>query len=211
LGMGRITGVWARAGALGLALAVSSPAPGAVAPRRGPTESRLAGKLLVAAPGMNDPRFAHTVIYVVQHDANGAMGLIVNQSFKEVPVASVLDQLGLEHEAVTGSLRIHYGGPVGPGNVFILHTTDYRGRGTKVTGEGVALTASPDVLRAIGSGKGPRRALLIVGYSGWGPGQLERELQVGGWVVVSSDAALVFDDDYATKWERALARREFEL
>ena len=100
---------------------------------------------------------------------------------------------------------------MGPGNAFILHTADYRGHGTKVIGKGVALTASSDVFRAIGAGKGPRRALLIVGYSGWAPGQLEREIQVGGWVVASSDAALVFDDDYATKWERALARREFEL
>ena len=206
-----MAGFWGRAGALCLALAVSSPAPGAVAPRRSSREGGFAGKLLVAAPGMNDPRFAHAVIYMVQHDADGAMGLIVNQPFEEVSVASVLDQLGQEHEGVTGSLRMHYGGPVGPGHVFILHTADYRRQGTKVIGEGIALTASPDVLHAIGSGKGPRHALLILGYSGWGPGQLEREIQAGGWFVVPSDPALVFDGDYATKWEKAMARREFEL
>ncbi|HTP51368.1 MAG TPA: YqgE/AlgH family protein [Anaeromyxobacteraceae bacterium] len=160
---------------------------------------------------MVDPRFSRTVIYMVQHDANGAMGLIVNRPFKEASIASLLEQLGMEHKGVSGALRMHYGGPVGAGTVFVLHTADYRGARTKVVRDGIALTGSPDVLRAIGSGVGPRRALLLLSYSGWAPGQLEQEIHAGAWVVVPPDLALIFDDDYETKWERALARRDVDL
>jgi len=204
-------GAWTRAGALGLVLAVLGPAPGAGTAPRGSTEGALAGKLLVAAPGMTDPRFSRAVIYIVLHNASGAVGLIVNRPFKEVSIASLLDRMGLEHEKVRGSLRIHYGGPVGPGSVFVLHTADYRVHGTKVIGNGIALTTTPDVLRAIGSRAGPRRALLVLSYSGWAPGQLELEIHAGAWVVAPSDPALIFDDNCETKWERAMARRELDL
>ena len=196
---------------MGLALAVAASAPAAAPPPKNLKESGLAGKLLVASPRMNDPRFSRTVIYVVRHDANGAMGLVVNRPFKEVSIASVLEALGLEHDKITGSLRVHYGGPVGPGSVLVLHSADYAGKGTKLIGFGVALTVTPDVLRALGSGAGPRRALLALSYSGWAPGQLEQEIHAGAWVVVPGDPALVFDGDYETTWDRALARREVEL
>ncbi len=187
------------ASGLGLAMAEERRAAG------GP-----AGYLLVAAPAMGDPRFHRTVIYVVKHDAGGALGLIVNRPFKEVPIALLLDRLGLKHERVRGSMRVHYGGPVEPGRIFVLHTADYRGEGTDVIADGIAVTASPGILRDVGVGAGPRRALLFLSYSGWGPGQLERELRAGAWFAVPADAALVFDDGYETKWERAMARRTVE-
>ena len=198
------------AGALALALAVAGPALGKPAVERRKAGS-LAGQLLVARPQMNDPRFSHAVIYMLRHDASGALGLIVNRPFKEVPIALLLDRLGLEGEGVGGSLRMHYGGPVEPGRVFVLHTADYRGEGTRVIADGIALTAPPGILRAIGAGVGPRRALLVLSYSGWAPGQLEREIQAGAWISVPADAALIFDDRDDTKWERAMARREIEL
>jgi putative transcriptional regulator len=160
---------------------------------------------------MADPRFSRTVIYMVRHDASGALGLVVNRPFKEVPIASLLRRLGLEHEGVGGSMRMHYGGPVGPGSVFVLHTADFRGEGTQVIADGIALTGHPGILRAIGSGSGPRRALLVLSCSGWAPGQLEREIQAGAWVAVPADPAVVFDEGYDTKWERAMALREFDL
>ena len=198
------------AGALALALAVSGSALEKPAAEGRKTRG-LTGQILVARPEMNDPRFSRTVIYMLRHDASGALGLIVNVPFKEIPIALLMDRLGLDHEGVTGSIRMHYGGPVEPGRVFILHTADYRAEGTQVIADGIALTGAPEILRAIGAGAGPRRALLVLSYSGWGPGQLEREIQAGGWVAVPADAALVFDDDYDRKWERAMARREIDL
>ena len=197
------------AAALALALLVSGRALGdpALPGRKG----SLAGRLLVASPEMNDPRFARAVVFMVRHDADGALGLVVNRPFKETGIAELLERLGLAHEGIHGSIRMHYGGPVEPGRVFVLHTADWRGEGTQVIANGIALSPPPGVLRAIGTDAGPRRALLVLSYSGWGPGQLEREIQAGGWVSVPADAALVFDDDAATMWERAVARRETDL
>ena len=194
---------------MALALTVSGLAFGK--PAGGRNAGSLAGQFLVAAPSMGDPRFSHAVIYMVRHDASGAVGLIVNRPFEDVPISLLLDRLGLAHEGVAGSLRIHYGGPVDPGRVFVLHSAEYRGEGTEVISKGIALTSDPGILRAIGAGAGPRRALLILSYSGWGPGQLEREIGAGAWIAVPASAALAFDDHYDTKWQRAMALRSIDL
>lgn len=190
-----------------LAGALAASLPASAAGREG----SLAGQLLVATPGMKDPRFSRTVIYLVQHDAHGAMGLIVNRPFKEVPVALALRRIGASPEGAEGSVLLHYGGPVEPGSVFVLHTTDYAGSGTQVVADGVGLSRDAAVLRAIGTGKGPRRSLFLLSYSGWAPGQLERELRAGGWITVRADPGIVFDGDHETKWDRAMARRGIEL
>jgi len=176
-----------------------------------PDAASLAGQLLVATPEMNDPRFTHTVIYMIHHDPDGAMGLVVNRPFKEVPIALLMDRLGMGGHGVGGVIRLHYGGPVEPGRAFILHTTDYATEGTQVIRGGIAVTGHPEILRAIGAGKGPRRALLALGYAGWAPGQLESEIRAGVWVTVPADPALVFGDNYNEKWERAMARRKIDL
>ncbi len=196
MALGRIARVGCAAGAIALAFSVSSLAHASPAEQR--KAEGLTGKFLVASPHMTDPRFSRTVVYVVHHDAAGALGLIVNRPVEEVPVASVLDRLGLEHEGAGGSMRMHYGGPVEPGRVFILHTADYRNDRTHVIADGIALTPPAGVLRAIGERAGPSHALLILGYSGWGPGQLEAEIRAGGWLARPADAALVFDEDYDT-------------
>ena len=193
--------------AAALALALQAPGPTLAQPSERRAGAGLAGQLLVAAPTMKDPRFARTVLYMVKHDAGGALGLIVNRPFKEVPIADLMARLGLEHEGVRGSMRMHYGGPVEPGRILVLHTADYRAEGTEVVAGGFAVTAAPGILRAVGTGAGPRRALLFLSYSGWGPGQLDRELRSGDWIALPAETALVFDDEYETKWERAMERR----
>lgn len=197
-------------GALALALSAAGPASGQ--PAAGGRAARsLAGQLLVAKPDMNDPRFSGTVVYLARHDASGALGFVVNRPLEEIPVALLLGRLGLDREGASGSILAHYGGPVEPGRIFVLHTADHRGAGTQVIADGIALSGSPGVLRAIGAGKGPRRALLFLSYSGWAPGQLEREIEAGGWAVVRADQELVFDGEHGTKWERAMARRGIDL
>jgi putative transcriptional regulator len=201
----RIRGAWCAAGAL--ALALSAPWPALGKPAEGPEAASLTGQLLVATPGLTDPRFSRTVVYLVHHDASGALGFIVNRPFKEIPIADLLDRLGLKHEGVRGSMRMHYGGPVEPGRVFVLHTADYRTELTQPIADGIALTAPSAILAAIGAGTGPHKALLFLSYSGWGAGQLEREIRAGAWIVEPADAALVFVEDYDTMWRRAMDRR----
>jgi putative transcriptional regulator len=181
------------------------------APPAGPRVSGLAGQLLVATDELSDPRFARSVIYMIQHDKNGAMGLVINRPMGSMSLAGLLDELGQDSKGVSGDIRLHYGGPVDAGRGFTLHTSDYSAKGTQVVEDGIAVTGEPEILRAIGIGKGPRHALLALGYAGWSPGQLEAEIKAGAWISVPADEALLFDDDYATKWERATSRRLYNL
>ena len=176
-----------------------------------PTAGNLAGQLLVATNELRDPRFVRTVVFMVRHDAGGAMGLVVNRPVGEVPLADLLNRLGIEGRGVGGEIRLHYGGPVEPNRGFVLHTADYAVAGTQVIQNGIALTLQPEILHAIGAGTGPRRSLFTLGYAGWAPGQLEAEIAAGAWITVPADAGLVFDERSDKKWERAMARRTIEL
>ncbi len=194
-----------------VALASAAPrAPGGStgAPR---DVGSLTGKLLVAAPEMNDRFFTRAVVYMLHHDAGGAMGLIVNRPYKEIPIAQLMEHLGLDAKGVSGSIRMHFGGPVEPGQALLLHTTDYKIEGTQVIADGFALTGRPEILRAIGAGAGPRRFFLALGYAGWAPGQLEREIALGSWLTVPADPDLVFGQDDDKKWDKALARHKIDL
>jgi putative transcriptional regulator len=171
----------------------------------------LTGQFLVATDELRDPRFIRTVVYMVQHDAGGAIGLIVNRLIGEASLSILLDRLGMEGKGVNGDIRVHYGGPVEPARGFILHTTDYATEGTHVVKDGIAITVQPEILQAIGAGTGPRRSLFALGYAGWAPGQLEAEIKAGAWEIVPADEALVFDENYEKKWERAMARRTINL
>ena len=168
----------------------------------------LTGKVLVAGEGMPDPRFQETVIYLVDHDANGAFGLVVNKPSAIGPIAALLDELGIEADEygfdVQGSVTLHYGGPVDPDRGFVLHSADYEVDGTQQVSSGIALTVSSEVLVDIALGQGPRRSLIIFGYSGWGPSQLEGELARGDWTVTDADPDLVLGTDHESKWRRSL-------
>lgn len=169
-------------------------------------EGYLTGQLLVAMPTMQDMRFARSVIYVCAHNAEGAMGLVVNRLAGTVTFPDLLRQLGVEPPDVSKEIRVHFGGPVETGRGFVLHSGDYHHSTTLRVADEVALTATVDILQDIAHGRGPRRSLLALGYAGWGAGQLDHEIQANGWLHVAPDEALVFDDDLDTKWDRAIAK-----
>ena len=175
-------------------------------PRPLPTETSLVGQLLIAMPGMSDPRFARTVIYMCAHSAEGAMGLVVNRALEQISLAELLQQLEIDATAVDDKIAVNFGGPVETGRGFVLHSPDYMREGTLVVTAGVSLTATIDILKAIASGNGPRRHLLALGYAGWGPGQLDSEILANGWLHVDADEELVFGAALDQKWDRAMAK-----
>jgi putative transcriptional regulator len=169
-------------------------------------DTYLAGQLLVAMPGMRDPRFAKTVIYMCAHSADGAMGLVLNRTLDVLTFSDLLQQLGIKTPLACPTIDIHFGGPVETGRGFVLHSPEYKHEGTLEVDKGVSLTATIDILRAIATGDGPRRHLLALGYAGWGPGQLDGEIRANGWLSVAADETLVFDTTVETKWEQAMAK-----
>lgn len=172
----------------------------------------LAGELLVAAPGMTDPRFAHTVIYLVHHDTRGALGLIVNRVLGSGPLHKLLEGFGVKSEGSDKTIQLYYGGPVEMEQGFVLHTDDYRSPGTRVLGNGLALTSEVGVLQAIAQGVGPRHSLFALGYAGWGPGQLEQEIGHEDWLGLSAREDLIFGEiDSETTWKQAIAEAGVEL
>ena len=164
----------------------------------------LEGQFLVATRKIGDPGFARTVIYMISHDAEGAMGLIINRAYGRGPLAKFLEGFGIEPGDVGGDIVLRYGGPVEPGRGFILHGGDFEGSGATPVGNGLVLNTDRDILEAFARGEGPRRALFILGYSGWGPSQLEGEMARDDWVSAPVDADLVFDQDLESLWERVL-------
>jgi putative transcriptional regulator len=166
----------------------------------------LTGKLLIAMPGMGDPRFERSVILMCAHSPEAAMGLIVNKPIPELGFADLLRQLAIGGRAPPESeIRVHFGGPVEHGRGFVLHSDDYASNASTLqVGGGFGMTATLDILEHIARGAGPKRAFLALGYSGWGPGQLEDEIVRNGWLTAEATPELVFAADNAGKWGRAL-------
>ena len=195
-----------------LAVSVSAATGDADHPRGGGDMSRyLGGQLLVATRRMGDPRFAETVINMVQHDAGGAMGLVVNRVIGSGPLAKFLKGVGIEAAGIEGKIRLHYGGPVEIGRGFALHSGDFHGDGTVRLPGDVSMSALLQVLKAAAAGEGPERVLFLFGYAGWAPGQLENEIKRQDWVTAPADIELIFDGDEETKWHRALSRAGLKL
>lgn len=166
----------------------------------------LTGQLLIAMPQMEDPRFARSVVYLFAHgDETGAMGIIINKAIETLTFDQLYAHLEIEPVAATPQL-VHFGGPVGTDLGFVLHSPDYHETGTVDIDGDFALTASFDILRAMSRGEGPRRRILALGYAGWGPSQLESEIQANGWLMVAADTDLVFEGDDESRWQRALAK-----
>lgn len=172
----------------------------------GKDEPYLTGQLLVAMPGMQDPRFTKSVIYMCAHNSDGAMGLVINRLIDSLSFPDLLAQLGIESVGIGDQIKIHFGGPVESSRGFVLHSPDYRRDATLVVDESVALTATVDILKAIAVGSGPRHSLLALGYAGWGPGQLDDEIKANGWLHVTADDKLVFGENMDAKWEGAMAK-----
>jgi putative transcriptional regulator len=174
--------------------------------------SSLAGQLLVAMPQMGDPRFARSVIYLCTHSGDaGAMGLVINKLLGPLTLAELFAQLDIESGASAKHRPVHFGGPVEPGRGFVLHSADYREEATLPVAGDIAVTATLDIMRAIGKGQGPRHSLFALGYAGWAPGQLDAEIQANGWLSVAADEDIVFSDDHDGKWQRALSKLGIEL
>jgi len=202
-----------RAAASGLAalVAVACLAPAAPAVEDEHQSTARPAEFLVAAPGMNDPRFYHAVILIVQHDRGGAFGLIVNRPVEDEPLAKLLQELGQKTDGASGKIAIYAGGPVESDIGFVLHSAEYKQPETMAIDEKLAVTSSPAVLRDIATQHGPKKYIFAFGYAGWGPGQLENELAHRVWFTAPGDAKLLFDDDPAKLWQDALDRRERAL
>ncbi|MEO1292455.1 MAG: YqgE/AlgH family protein [Pseudomonadota bacterium] len=167
----------------------------------------LTGRLIVAMPHVQDSRFERSVIFLFAHQADGAMGLIINRPTEEISFADLLSQLDLEFEEDNDGMVVRVGGPVETDRGFVLHSTDYhREEATIRVNDGTSVTATIDVLKAMASGDGPDNALFALGYSGWGPGQLEREIRDNTWLHCEADSELLFNADDDDKWELALAK-----
>lgn len=170
-------------------------------------EEGLAGRLIIAMPNIGDARFHKSVIYLFAHEDSGAMGLIVNRVTEDVSFPELLDQLELEVTDDLDETPVRFGGPVEMERGFVLHSPDYhREEATLKVDPDISMTATVDILHAIAAGEGPERSLFALGYAGWGPGQLEREIRQNGWLHCEADADLVFDAADETKWTRALAK-----
>jgi len=162
------------------------------------------GQLLIASPEIRDPRFRKSVIYMVRHNAEGAHGIIINKIFGKRPLAKLMKGFGLDVRGVTGSLNLHYGGPVNPRGAFILHTSDYEDARSRPVDGTILFTTNISILRAIADGNGPRRSLLALGYAGWGAGQLADEVERGDWSLSQATEELVFGSGGSDIWDRLI-------
>lgn len=181
-------------------------------PKAGGSQGYLDGQLLIAMPGMTDERFSRTVIYLCAHSAEGAMGIILNKPAPDLKLPDLLVQLDIisEREAIRmpqeiEEMQVLMGGPVETSRGFVLHSPDFFiEQSTLAIDSEICLTATIDILRAIATGKGPRNAMLALGYAGWGAGQLEGEIQQNGWLNCPADPGVVFDFAIDEKYERAM-------
>jgi putative transcriptional regulator len=170
--------------------------------------SFLGGRMLIAMPGIEDPRFERAVVLICAHDPQHAMGLAVNRPVDGLTVPGLLERLGVKPSIELPGDAVLLGGPVSPERGFVLHTDDYICvDSSQSVGDGVALTNTREVLEAMAShNRRPRRSILTLGYAGWGAGQLESEIREGVWLTCDADETLLFGDDHEHKWSMALAK-----
>lgn len=207
----------------GFWLGAAGPAPTGPAVVDSPAVDPPAGQLLIASAAIQDPRFSHAVILLFRHDAKGAFGLVINRPLETKSIASLLAAASPDTSPdksnkapdkdgpVEGSIEIYAGGPVEPQLGFVVHSPDYRRAQTMTIDHIVAMTATTDILRDIGHHRGPKQYFFVLGYAGWGPGQLEAEIKRHDWFTTPADGKLIFDTDRGELWQRALDRRTREL
>jgi putative transcriptional regulator len=179
----------------------------------------LDGQMLIAMPSMRDERFARTLIYMCAHSSEGAMGIVVNQPAADISFPDLLVKLDVipANERIqlprrAGTIKVLKGGPVETQRGFVLHTADFFiENSTLPIDEGICLTATLDILKAIARDEGPTNAVLALGYAGWAPGQLEKEIQHNGWLHCTADSDLVFGTDTGGKYEKAMGKLGIDL
>lgn len=176
-----------------------------------PDSGSLRTRLLVATRRLRSPLFAQTVILLVEHDREGAFGLVVNRPMERVPWPELLERLGLDAPQAEGHARLFYGGPVQPGRLFVLHSGETSGDDAETVTDAIALSTGGRVLNDLAAGRGPEHSRILLGYAGWGPGQLEREMRRGDWFTIANDPRLVFDPDPGGTWQDARDDRGIEL
>ena len=168
---------------------------------------KLTGKLLIASPDIQDPRFSKTVIYICSHTRNnGSIGFIINRLFGEINMTMLLEQLSIEASPQLIDTPVQFGGPMEIRRGFVLHSDEYIGTSTTKINNHIAVTSTSEILKDIAQGKGPKDSMLILGYSGWTQGQLEQEIKFGGWFTIEPDYNLLFNSPMDTKWEQSLTK-----
>src|SRR5262245_30027232 len=175
-----------------------------------PEARTLTGRVLIASTDITDPGFSRTVILLVRHGKDGALGITINRPVGERPLAGLLEPLGENNLEKAGNVRIFAGGPVQQQMGFVVHSVDYQHAETIGINAELAATANADVLRDMARGKGPKKALVAFGYAGWAAGQLEAELARKDWLIATADAALVFDESRDRVWQAAMERHSQE-
>lgn len=170
-------------------------------------EPSLQGKLLIAQPSLLESCFEKSVVFMCHHDATGAIGLIINHPVSGLDAEGFISQfnLDMQGDVLECSIPVHFGGPVDLKRGFVLHSADYQNHDTMLVDETFGLTANKDVVKDILAGKGPQKALLAIGYAGWGEGQLDEEIESGSWISVGATESLVFSGGDDDVWHRAMA------
>lgn len=197
--------------AAALGLAAVEPTPLSPAPENAAPANPPQGNLLIASAQIQDPRFYHAVVLILQHTKDGAFGIVINHPLASEKIATLLSAAGADDKTVEGTIPVLSGGPVQPELGFVVHSADYRTADTMPVDGKVAMTASKQSLEDIGHGKGPKKYFFAFGYAGWGAGQLEAEIARNDWFTATEDTALVFDDDGGTVWDKAPAKRGTDL
>ena len=185
----------------------------------GPKRGYLDGQMLIAMPAMGDERFSRSLIYVCAHSSEGAMGIVVNQPAANIKFPDLLVQLDvipatelIQLPRKAGTVKVLKGGPVETGRGFVLHSADFFiENSTLPIDNGICLTATLDILKAIAQGQGPRSAVLALGYAGWAPGQLENEITENGWLNCDADPELIFGTDTGGKYQQAMRKIGIDL
>lgn len=169
-------------------------------------DSPFRNQLLIAMPGLQTDAFTKSVVYICAHSQAGAMGIVINQQLPSVAFKDLLSQLDLPLSGVRVDPIVHFGGPIETGRGFVLHSTDFMREDTVRINENIGITGTVDILRAIAEGTGPHKSIFALGYAGWGPGQLEAEVQSSVWLTMPADDDILFGADVSHKWERAMTK-----
>ncbi len=177
------------------------------------TLQSLANQFLIAMPSMNDQNFYRTVTLLCQHDENGSLGVIINRRINDLSFTDILEHLGIAPDSMQEGWAnpVYSGGPVHPELGMVLHEDAGTWESTIGIGEKLGLTTSMDIVQAIAAGHGPEKSLFVLGYAGWGSGQLEYEIQQNAWLCAPADPDIIFETPVDERWESAARQLGIDL